>query len=230
MLAGSLQQPVPTTAQKSRGFLNLPLELRLKIYRHLVTQGLPRCVTSDQSSLPFALSVCYGFYSAVLLTNHQISSEATHVFWGENVFWIRISEDFNFFKARTNLPVSQKLGKTYAIRKILMLFIISFAKMSANYPSHTMEAHLKSISDTASNICKALSHIHGLQVKIEWHDDTPWTKLEEKKGVLQALTTLSLDTKVVVSEGVKRNSGMASQLQYYVNEVMNKRSARSNLL
>ena len=88
-----------------------------------------------------------------------------------------------------------------------------------------MEAHLKSIGDTASNVCKVLSHIRGLQVKIEWHDDTPWTKLEEKKRVLQALATLSLDAKVVISEGTKRNDGVASQLQQYVNEEMNKRSA-----
>jgi hypothetical protein len=63
-------------------FLRLPLEIRDKIYRVLLTT--PYCIqlSSTKTSLKFCLS------TDILLANKQISTEATRVLWKENDFII----------------------------------------------------------------------------------------------------------------------------------------------
>ena len=61
-------------------FLALPTEIRYEIYRHL-RRYVSLSLSVPVSSFGYA---SYGFYPAILITNHQVSYEAKQVFYGEN--------------------------------------------------------------------------------------------------------------------------------------------------
>ena len=61
-------------------FLALPTEIRYEIYRHL-RRYVSLSLSVPVSSFGYA---SYGFYPAILMTNHQVSYEAKQVFYGEN--------------------------------------------------------------------------------------------------------------------------------------------------
>ena len=80
-------------------FLSLPTEIRFQIYRELRSFNSP-IIKSPFPDDPNAFGYCsFGFYSRILETNRQISSEAKEVFYGEN-FWTFFASQRNHFTAK----------------------------------------------------------------------------------------------------------------------------------
>ena len=82
-------------------FLSLPAEIRFQIYRELRSFKSPliKSPFQNESSDSNAFGYCsFGFCSRILETNHQISSEAKEVFYGEN-YWTFFASQNNCFSS-----------------------------------------------------------------------------------------------------------------------------------
>lgn len=86
-------QTAPSSAQyRTKTFLSLPLEIRNKIYNHLLTILHPIYIFQDrpnssniESFVP-EISQRTGFWTVLLYVNRQISVEARAILYGENQF------------------------------------------------------------------------------------------------------------------------------------------------
>lgn len=85
--------------------LDLPLEIRLMIYRSLrTTRSLRINHPGDNRSTASLGYASYGFYPHILTTNRQISHEAKQVFYGENYWTLYAGPDFYIKSIMFNLP------------------------------------------------------------------------------------------------------------------------------
>ncbi|KAI9775670.1 MAG: hypothetical protein M1835_005730 [Candelina submexicana] len=93
------QVPHPQTAFP---FLRIPPELRNEIYRLLLISPL----RDDEIGLfidPGSGTYRWGSYTAILRTNHQVFTESSGIFYGENIFTVHGSDDSLWF-ADEGLP------------------------------------------------------------------------------------------------------------------------------
>ena len=88
--------------QKMFRFLELPLEIRMMVYRSLRTnRSLRLNHPNDRKAIGYA---SYGFRPQILATNHQVSYEAMQVFYGENFWTLYAGEGFDIRSVAFKLP------------------------------------------------------------------------------------------------------------------------------
>lgn len=103
-------------------FLELPLEIRMMIYRSLrTTRSLQIKNPGDDRGAKASIGYAsYGFYPRILATNHQISLEAKQVFYGENYWTLYAGHEFHINSVAFHIPpLSSALPY---IRKVLIRF------------------------------------------------------------------------------------------------------------
>ncbi len=157
--------------------LELPLEIRMMIYRSLrTTRSLRLNHPDDTKAIGYA---SYGFYPQILITNHQISHEAKQVFYGENYWTLYAGQDFNIRSIAFKLPpLSSALPY---MRKVFIRFRM-FDWLYARKLSTRSEPSLDQFPANFKEICTVLQGAPSLQSlqmawtesSIKWTSDYPW--------------------------------------------------------
>ena len=81
------------TRNRPRGFLDLPMEVRLEIYRELLMPQCLACKDWTLSEKHSHESGIFHFPTAVLLINKKINEEAKVIFYGNNIFCTAIDTE-----------------------------------------------------------------------------------------------------------------------------------------
>jgi hypothetical protein len=182
MTSCRLDMPDP---DRSR-FLELPLELRNEIYRKLKSK--------EPKYNPFKglqiTSAAYAFHPTILRANKQILTEATRVFYGENLWDVLVGYNFKYFRRDPGLDKLILSPHLAHMRKFRLTFVLK-GTLLEEYPSFGLERYCYQIRTNAIKICRVLLQVPGLHtVEISWIDTVSHGSWDEKQKVLEPLSLL----------------------------------------
>ena len=187
-MAEAFSQVLVAHGQSTRSldFLDLPIEIRLEVYRHLIKPETRYC-PFDNVPVQFA---GFGFHPTILRTNKRINGEASVVFYGENTWHLIVGYDFNLFRVVPGPDNLQSSSFFPRMRNFHLRFSLHGYVLD-EYPSFSLENYCAALRIHAANTCQVLAKApHLRSVEISWVDSTDEGSWEEKRGVLKPLEAL----------------------------------------
>ena len=167
-------------------FLELPLELRNEIYRKLKGKE-PKYHPFEGLKIT---SAAYAFHPTILRASKQILTEATRVFYGENIWDVLVGYDFNYFRHDPGLDKLSLSPHLAHMRKFRLTFVLK-GTLLEEYPSFGLERYCYQIRTNAIKVCRVLLQAPGLQlVEISWIDTVSNGNWVTKQKVLEPLSLL----------------------------------------
>ena len=168
----------PLVSEQQLFFLDLPVEVRLRIYEELIVPG-SRKPHYNGYRVTHCLTAAYGFQRAILAVNKQTNREALEVFYGSNTWNITILERLGDHRGRSRtkilpplLPFEEFQNREHIQKVRLLVHLCPGQNPNENLKLiYNDTDNLAKLPSEASWICRILAeHTNVKSATFVWND------------------------------------------------------------